>query len=116
MVDTAVDTYEQIGMDEEYLRCIQEFASMEVSGQVSTGGTASPLPSLMGMMGGGSSASSNASAEMIGQLLGAFLQGSGGTSISGLTAGNMDFLLGRSLSVEEIHRITVENGKRLYRI
>ena len=108
-VDQAVATYELIGMDDEYARCIQEFASMEVSGQVSTGGTASPLPSLMGMMGGGSSASSNASAEMIGQLLGAFLQGSGGTSISGLTAGNMDFLLGRSLSVEDTAAYLAEN-------
>ena len=44
MVDTAVDTYERIGMDEEYLRCIQAFASMEVSGQAASGGTASPLP------------------------------------------------------------------------
>ena len=108
-VDQAVATYELIGMDDEYARCIQEFASMEVSGQVSTGGTASPLPSLMGMMGGGSSSSSNASAEMIGQLLGAFLQGSSGTSISGLTSGNMDFLLGRSLSVEDTAAYLAEN-------
>ena len=105
-VDQAVATYELIGMDDEYARCIQEFASMEVSGQVSTGGTASPLPSLMGMMGGGS-ASSNASAEMIGQLLGAFLQS--GNGISGLTSGNMDFLLGRSLSVEETAAYLAEN-------
>ncbi len=108
-VDQAVATYELIGMDDEYARCIQEFASMEVSGQVSTGGTASPLPSLMGMMGGGSASSSNASAEMIGQLLGAFLQGSGSTSISGLTSGNMDFLLGRSLSLEETAQYLSEN-------
>ncbi len=108
-VDQAVATYELIGMDDEYARCIQEFASMEVSGQVSTGGTASPLPSLMGMMGGGSASSSNASAEMIGQLLGAFLQGSSGTSISGLTSGNMDFLLGRSLSVEDTAAYLAEN-------
>ena len=106
-VDQAVATYELIGMDDEYARCIQEFASMEVSGQVSTGGTASPLPSLMGMMGGSSSASSNASAEMIGQLLGAFLQN--GNGISGLTSGNMDFLLGRSLSVEETAQYLSEN-------
>ena len=109
-VDQAVATYELIGMDDEYARCIQEFASMEVSGQVATGGTASPLPSLMGMMGSsGGSSSSNASAEMIGQLLGAFLQNSGGTSISGLTSGNMDFLLGRSLSVEETAQYLSEN-------
>ena len=106
-VDQAVSTYELIGLDDEYARCIQEFASMEVSGQVSTGGTASPLPSLMGMMGGSSASSGNAGAEMIGQLLGAFLQN--GSGISGLTPGNMGFLSGRSLSVEDTAQYLAEN-------
>ena len=106
-VDQAVSTYELIGLDDEYARCIQEFASMEVSGQVSTGGTASPLPSLMGMMGGSSASSGNTSADMIGQLLGAFLQN--GSGISGLTPGNMGFLSGRSLSVEDTAQYLAEN-------
>ena len=106
-VDQAVSTYELIGLDDEYARCIQEFASMEVSGQVSTGGTASPLPSLMGMMGGSSASSGNTSADMIGQLLGTFLQN--GSGISGLTPGNMGFLSGRSLSVEDTAQYLAEN-------
>jgi len=106
-VDQAVSTYELIGLDDEYARCIQEFASMEVSGQVSTGGTASPLPSLMGMMGGSSASSGNTSADMIGQLLGAFLQN--GSGISGLTPGNMGFLSGRSLSTEDTAQYLAEN-------
>ena len=108
-VDQAVATYEMIGLDDEYARCIQEFASLEVSGQVATGGTASPLPSLMGMLGNGSTSTSsaNASAELIGQLLGAFLQN--GSGISGLTAGNMDFLLGRSLSAEDTAQYLADN-------
>ena len=92
MVDTAVDTYEQIGMDESYLRCIQAFASMEVSGQAVSGGTQSPLPSLMDMMGGGS----YGDADMMAELLGAFLGGDFG-SISGLTGSNTGFLSGRAL-------------------
>ena len=36
-VNQMVSTYQAIGMDEEYTRCIQEFASLEVSGQVSAG-------------------------------------------------------------------------------
>ena len=92
MVDTAVDTYEQIGMDESYLRCIQAFASMEVSGQVVSGGTQSPLPSLMDLMGGGS----YGDADMMAELLGAFLGGDFG-SISGLTGSNTGFLSGRAL-------------------
>ncbi len=106
-VDQAVATYELIGLDDEYARCIQEFASMEVSGQVSTGGTASPLPSLMGMLGGGSASSGNASADMIAQMLGMFLQN--GSGISGLTSGNMGFLSGRSLSVEDTAQYLAEN-------
>ena len=92
MVDTAVDTYEQIGMDESYLRCIQAFASMEVSGQAVSGGTQSPLPSLMDLMGGGSYGDT----DMMSELLGAFLGGDFG-SISGLTGSNTDFLSGRAL-------------------
>ncbi len=90
MVDNAVETYEQIGMDDEYARCIQAFASMEVSGQAMSGGTASPLPSLMGMLG------SSGTQEMVGQLLGSFLSGNV-SGISGLTSGNTGFLSGRAL-------------------
>ena len=59
-VDDVVDTYEAIGIDEEYARCIREFASLEVGGQTSAGGTTSALPSLLGnLLGGGSSSSSS---------------------------------------------------------
>lgn len=49
-VDTAVSEYRQIGMDAEYTRCIQEFAGMEVSGQMSAGnsGTGSLTDSVLG--------------------------------------------------------------------
>ncbi len=96
-VDQAVDTYEEIGMDEDYARCIQTFASLEVSGQAATGGTSSPLPSLMGMPGG----SSGGSGDMIGQLLGSFLGGNV-SSITDLVGGNVGFLSDRSMSDEEI--------------
>ncbi len=99
LVDDAVDTYAQIGMDEEYVRCIQAFASMEVSGQAATGGTASPLPSLMDLM--GSNTGSYGSAEMIEELLGSFLSGNVG-SISGLTGSNTGFLSGRALDEQQM--------------
>ncbi|MGN0513780.1 MAG: clostripain-related cysteine peptidase [Lachnospiraceae bacterium] len=47
-VDRAVSAYSQIGMDSEYSRCIQEFAGIEKSGQEASGGTTSPLSSLLG--------------------------------------------------------------------
>ena len=109
MVDEAVDTYEQIGMDEEYLRCIQAFASMEVSGQAVTGGTTSPLPSLMDLMGTGSYGGAGGSTEMIEQLLGSFLSGNVG-SISGLTGSNTGFLSGRALDDAQTVQYLSENA------
>ncbi len=89
-VDNVVDTYEAFGMDEEYARCIQEFASLEVGGQTAAGGTTSVLPSLLGsLLGGGSSSSSGGSADVIGSLLGSFLSNRG--NIEGLDRGNIDF-------------------------
>ncbi len=90
-VDDVVDTYEAIGIDEEYARCIREFASLEVGGQTSAGGTTSALPSLLGnLLGGGSSSSSSGgSADIIGSLLSSFLNNRG--NIEGLDRGNVDF-------------------------
>ena len=95
-VDNVVDTYEEIGMEEEYASCIKAFASLEVGGQTAAGGTSSPLPSLLGsLLGGGSSASgggsnaSGGSADLIGSLLGSFLSNRG--NIEGLDRGNIDF-------------------------
>ncbi|MBQ9270295.1 MAG: peptidase C11 [Oscillospiraceae bacterium] len=94
-VDTALNTYDAIGMDSSYAKCIREFASLEVSGQVSTGGTSSPFPSLIGDLGGGS-----ASSDAISNLLGSFLGGDFG-SISGLSGSNTGFLTGRSMTEED---------------
>ena len=106
MVDTAVDTYEQIGMDEDYLRCIQAFASMEVSGQAASGGTATALPSLMDLMG---STGSNGNAQMIEELLGTFLGGDV-SSILGLMEGNTDFLSGKVLEEDQMARYIAEHS------
>ncbi len=88
-VDNVVDTYEAIGMDDEYASCIKAFASLEVGGQTAAGGTSSPLPSLLGNLLGGGSSSSGGSADLIGNLLGTFLSNRG--NIEGLDRGNIDF-------------------------
>ncbi|MBQ6855806.1 MAG: peptidase C11 [Lachnospiraceae bacterium] len=103
-VDSAVATYEQIDMDEEYIRCIQEFASLEASGQAVSGGTASPLPSLTGMYGN----SGMMDPEMMAQFLGTFLGGNVG-SISGLVPGNTGFLSDRSMSMDDMVIYLSEN-------
>lgn len=77
-VDSAVAQYKQIGMDTEYARCIQEFASMETTGQVHSGST-----------GDGSGASVG---SPLGSLLGNLLGNSG--TVDGLDPSSFDFWSG----------------------
>ena len=108
-VDQAVETYNAIGIDDEYARCIQEFAGMTVGGQAASGGTASPLPSLLGtlMQSAGSNTQTDPNA-MIAELLGSFLSGNMST-ISGLTSDNTAFLSDRSMSTEDMAAYIAEN-------
>ena len=73
---SALSIYSKIGMDDDYSKCIKEFASVTAGGQIATGGGASLLDSLFGSMSGTSSSSSVGSlVDIIGML--------GGTSSSG---------------------------------
>ena len=45
-VDRMVKTYNEIGMDSSYSKCIQQFAKMETSGQLAGGGTSGSYSSL----------------------------------------------------------------------
>ncbi len=47
-VDKAIKTYNAIGIDESYSQCIRDFASIETSGQVASGGSTNPYSSLFG--------------------------------------------------------------------
>ena len=109
-VDDVVDTYEAIGMDEEYARCIQAFASLEVSGQSATGGTSSPLPSLFGnLIGGAIGGNSNSgSSDVIGELLGGFLSGQL-QNIVGLDKSNTDFLNESALNKDDTAAYLADN-------
>ncbi len=103
-VDAAVSTYNAIGLDSSYSQCIREFASLEVSGQVASGGTTTALPSLFGSLSGGSSGDT----DMISSLLGGFLGGDFG-SISGLTGANTSFFSDRELSQEQTVQYLAKN-------
>lgn len=123
-VDQVVDTYEAIGMDEEYADCIKEFASLEVGGQAAAGGTSSPLPSLMGtLLGnagggwgsssgsdsfGGSSGVGSGSADVIAELLGGFLTGQFG-NITGLDGSNTGFFSDRAMDAESMAQYLADN-------
>ena len=85
-VDTACSTYDQIGMDSAYAKCIRQFASLETSGQIAAGGTSNPLAALFG----GSSSGTSGGSDAIGSLLQAFM--GGGRSIEGLDSGNTAFM------------------------
>ena len=120
-VDTMAKTYDAIGLDDEYAKCIQDFASVQVSGQAAAGGsyTSSPVGSLFGDLGnlsalgqltglGDLTGGSMGSSDMIGSLLGSFLGGDL-SSIAGLTSSNSSFLSGRSLSTEDLTEYITEN-------
>ncbi len=106
-VDKICSTYTQIGMDESYAKCIQEFASLTTSGQVATGGSSGSFGSLFDSLGGysggytqGSSNSYSGSSDEIAALLNAFLGGGYG-SVNGLSGSNTNFLTGRAMSTED---------------
>ncbi len=82
-VDSAVAAYNAIGIDSEYSRCIQKFASLETGGQAVSGSTGTPLSTLLG-----GSNSSSVGSDMISSIL------------SGLLSGNSSSYLGKSLDVE----------------
>ena len=103
-VKNAVSAYQGIGMDEDYTRCIQEFASLEASGQVAassgsgySGYTSgqSVLPGLMDMLGGGTSSSGSYGLDLT-DLLGDVL-GGGSSSYGSM----LDLFTGRDLTVQE---------------
>lgn len=112
-VSKMVSTYEAIGMDEEYTRCIQAFASMEISGQVASGGTpvsyysssgsANALPGLMGsLLGGtGNSYGSSYTPDSISDVLGSLFGGS--------ASGLMDLFSARSISQDSAAAYILDN-------
>ena len=103
-VDRAASTFNQIGMDKGYIQCIRQFASLEVSGQAASGGTASPLPALLGQLGGSSGVSADDISAILGQLLG----GSFGR-VSGLDGSNSEFLSDRAMDDGAMAQYLAEN-------
>ena len=136
-VDKAVQTYSDIGLDDSYSQCIREFASLETSGQASTGGYTNPYASLFGDLsqyglsgsansygynfGGYGSPSGSASsygsqsggsysssnADLINSLISAFLGGDMGSM--GSLSGSTDYLFGRSMPQEDAAAYIADN-------
>ena len=119
-VDKAVSAYTAIGMDESYAQCIRDFASLEASGQVASGGSSvSPFDALLsgysgssGYSGYSSYSGSSSSYDMstLSSLLESFL--GGGSSYSsgyGISDFGSSFLFGRSLSTEDTVQYIADN-------
>ncbi len=111
-VTQMVSTYQAIGMDEEYTRCIQEFASLQVSGQVSSGTqlssygyTQNATPDLLSSLLGQGSTSSSYSFGGLEELLG----GMYGSSGSGSTGSILDLFMGRTMTANKAAEYIMEN-------
>lgn len=98
-VDNAVSINNAIGMNDEYSRCIKEYAALQVAGQTvaaGNGNTGSPYGSLTGSYSGSVPAGSSLTAQLLQSLL------TGGSSnLSSLSGGSSSFLSGRSMSDED---------------
>ena len=111
-VDTAVKTFQAVGIDADYRECIQQVAAMSTGGQAISGGSASPLSTLLsGYSSGGTTASGLGD---ITSILGGLLGGSSTYNVSGLSSGAMDFLSsalggGRALSLDDTAAYLNEN-------
>ena len=112
-VNQMVSTYQAIGMDEEYTRCIQEFASLEVSGQVSSGTSISsygmtqnaPSGLLNSLLGQGGYSSSQYSAGGLEELLGGMYGGGN----SGSTGSILDLFMGRNMTAGQVSEYIMDN-------
>ena len=83
-VSAAVKTYDAIGLDESYSKCIKSFASVAAGGQVASGSSENPLGTLLGdntgsllgtLLGGTTSSEDTAAAssDTVSQLIDLFL-------------------------------------------
>ena len=96
-VDKACSNYSAIGMNDEYSKCIRQFASLETSGQIQAGGSTNAAASLFNMLGGGSGGGGDA----ISQLIGSFLGGGRSNIIDDLDENNTAFMDESGISTDD---------------
>ena len=123
-VKAAVNTYNAIGLDDEYSRCIQAFAGVTGSGQsvqssaysTSSNPYSAIFNGLMSSTSGGSSNTSGMSTDLISALMGGSPASSSSSSMSSLLGGsNMTSLLtgllsDRSIITEDETAAIIENN------
>ena len=126
-LNAMLNTYEQIGIDDEYSKCIKSFASVAAGGQIVSGGSGNMLETLLnGYTGGTQNQPSNqsASTDALESLLNEFLSGGDYSSITGLVGNALGWLdvdrMKASLDYYKKNRInstdlkiTKKNGQRV---
>ena len=112
------NTYDDIGFDSEYAKCIQTFASQQTSGQVYGGGGAgNAYESIFGSfgMGSGSSGSTSVpntmSSDMLSELLMQMM--SGGFSDRAALDRSVTYTVNNSLDVSKLNWTTNSSGKKI---
>ncbi len=107
-VSQIISTYKAIGMSDEYSKCIQEFASLEVSGQLSSGSSAENYGSsnamsglLESLMGGSGSTYTSIGSTYSSGGLEQLLSGYYGGSAGGSTGSILDLFMGRSMTADK---------------
>ena len=119
-VKSATAAFQAIGMDSDYLRCIQQFASMGTAGQTVAGGASSPLGALLGGGSVGSSSNGTQSMDAVMNILGALM--GGGRSTEGYIDDSLDlnraaaFIADNQLDASSLVWVNDESGTPVLRL
>lgn len=125
-----LSTYDKIDMDKDYSECIRAFASLQLGGQMTAGGQAGSLTSLLGqLMGSGVPSQQVSGSGAIGGLLSSLLQSGDLSMLSGFTSGmdtgwidgkmitaNADYYADNRLDQEALIFTENRDGDRILRL
>lgn len=114
------NTYDEIGMDSEYVKCIQTFASQQTAGQTYGGGDTNVFEQVLGSYGSGSSGSSGSSSgygsamssDMLTQMLMQMM--GGGSFFDGVSVDRcVDYTTKNSLDTEKLNWVQNSKGQKV---
>ena len=114
-VNSALSLFNNIGMNKEYSKCVQNFASTQVAGQMAAGGSSNPYSALSGAQTGGGSVATPAggNSDLIMTMLNGMLGSSGGSSSAqayGFDPSVLGLFLGRDIADEDTADYVASNS------
>ncbi len=116
-VDSMTNTYQQIGMDDDYTACIRQFAQMQTCGQAVSGGSTNPFE-MLGLTGstgsygstGGQTLTGQAMQTLVSQLLSGSFKDFKSLGIDGLNASNTGYLSEDALDPAQVTDYISDNN------